>query len=326
PPTYLCSCNSASFWIHLRSPSSPVVSPPPVLLLLLLLLLRSCSSSCCSSGPAPPPPPVRLFLLLLRSRSSSGPPAPPPVLLLLRSCSCSSGPPVLLPFSSSCSSSSGPPAAPRGAVMPSRQKQVLLCAAGVLSCAAVLTVCASLGSARWLRGAALCRTGAALVNASGAELHKFVGPLTYGLFQGERRVVPLGLHATVIFFCGVLLLCSSLASGFFFFNAFGSPYEALQGPPGLYLWSASCCVCSCLVMILFAAEVKLHHLSKRIANFNEVFDYETHSETYDVSYWLFLLVFFIHALNFLLIRLAGIDFPFREKKSEVTTGAADLMY
>ena len=86
-------------------------------------------------------------------------------------------------------------------------------------------------------------------------------------------------------------------------------------------------VCSCLVMILFAAEVKLQHLSSRIANFNEVFDYQTHSETYDVSYWLFLLVFFIHALNFLLIRVAGIDFPFREnKESEVTTGAADLLY
>ena len=80
-------------------------------------------------------------------------------------------------------------------------------------------------------------------------------------------------------------------------------------------------------MILFAAEVKLKHMSRRIANFNEVFDYTTYSETYDVSYWLFLLVFFLNALNFLLIRVAGIDFPFRQnKESEVTTGAADLLY
>ena len=54
-------------------------------------------------------------------------------------------------------------------------------------------------------------------------------------------MIPVGLHVTVVFFCGVLVLFSSLATGFFFFNAFGNPYETLQGPLGLYLWSASCC-------------------------------------------------------------------------------------
>ncbi|CAL8374672.1 unnamed protein product [Gadus morhua 'NCC'] len=231
--------------------------------------------------------------------------------------------------------------------MPNRQKRTVFCVAGALGFVCVLTVAVSLGLPRWLHGTVLCHTGAQLVNASGAELDKFLGRLSYGLFQGERvkqcglggrplrfyffpgmiHVIPLGLHVTVLFFCGVLVLFSSLATGFFFFNAFGSPYETLQGPLGLYLWSASCCVCSCLVMILFAAEVKLKHMSRRIANFNEVFDYTTYSETYDISYWLFLLVFFLNALNFLLIRVAGIDFPFRQnKESEVTTGAADLLY
>ncbi|KAJ3590459.1 hypothetical protein NHX12_008410 [Muraenolepis orangiensis] len=251
--------------------------------------------------------------------------------------------------------------------MSNRQKRPVLCVAGALGFVSVLTVAVSLGTPRWLRGTVLCHTGAQLVNASGAELDKFLGRLSYGLFQGERvkqcglggrplrfyffpglhHVIPVGLHITVVFFCGVLVVFSSLATGFFFFNALGSPYETLQGPLGLYLWSASCCVCnyilcsqvcvtasrvfpgvcSCMVMILFAAEVKLQHLSSRIANFNEVFVYRTHSESYDVSFWLILLVFFLHALNFLLIRLAGIDFPFREKESDqVTTGAADLMY
>lgn len=50
--------------------------------------------------------------------------------------------------------------------------------------------------------------------------------------------MPAGLHVTVIFFCGVVILLSSAATGFFFFNAFGRPYEMLQGPVGLYLWTS----------------------------------------------------------------------------------------
>ncbi|XP_029302247.1 clarin-1 [Cottoperca gobio] len=138
----------------------------------------------------------------------------------------------------------------------------------------------------------------------------------------------VGLHVSVIFFCGAVILFSSVATGLFFFNAFGRPYETLQGPMGLYLWTFICCVCSCLVMILFASEVNFNHLSNRIANFNEVnFVYQTYTERYDRCFWLFFLVFLLHALNFLLIRLAGIQFPFREsKESDLSGGAADLMY
>lgn len=50
--------------------------------------------------------------------------------------------------------------------------------------------------------------------------------------------IPAGLHVTVIFFCGAVILFSSVATGFFFFNAFGRPYETLQGPMGLYLWTS----------------------------------------------------------------------------------------
>ena len=86
--------------------------------------------------------------------------------------------------------------------------------------------------------------------------------------------------------------------------------------------------CCCLVMILFAAEVKLHRLSERIANFNEGnFLYKTYTEQYDRSFWLIFLTFLTHGFNILLIRLAGFQFPFQEaKEPDLSTGASDLMY
>lgn len=92
--------------------------------------------------------------------------------------------------------------------------------------------------------------------------------------------------------------------------------------------SVSTGLCSFLVMILFASEVKLHHLSERIANFNELnFVFQTHLEHYDRSFWLFLLIFLLHGLNILMIRLAGVQFPFQvRKEAELSGGAADLMY
>lgn len=81
-------------------------------------------------------------------------------------------------------------------------------------------------------------------------------------------------------------------------------------------------------MILFASEVKLHHLSDRIANFNEVnFVFQAYDEHYDRCFWLFFLIFIVHVLNVLLIRLAGVQFPFQEtKEMDLSGGAADLMY
>nr|XP_046244263.1 clarin-1 [Scatophagus argus]XP_046244264.1 clarin-1 [Scatophagus argus]XP_046244265.1 clarin-1 [Scatophagus argus] len=232
--------------------------------------------------------------------------------------------------------------------MPSRQKQLIFSISGLFGFSCALTAAVATGLPFWLSGTVLCRTGAELVNASGPELDKFLGGLSYGLFHGQRvkqcglggrpsrfsffpdllSAIPAGLHVTVIFFCGVVILFSSVATGFFFFNAFGRPYETLQGPMGLYLWTFICCLCSCLVMILFASEVKLRHLSDRIANFNEVnFVFQTYSECYDRCFWLFFLIFLLHGLNFLLIRLAGIRFPFQEtKESDLSGGAADLMY
>ncbi|KAM9820279.1 clarin-1 [Neosynchiropus ocellatus] len=231
--------------------------------------------------------------------------------------------------------------------MPSRQKQLLFSTCGLSSLCCALAAAVATGLPFWVSGTVLCRTGAELVNASGAELDKFLGGLSYGLFSGERvkqcglggrpsrfsffpqlqASVPVALHVTTVFFCGLEVIFSSLSSVFFFFNAFGRPYEALHSPRGLYLWTLVSCAASCLVMVLFSSEVKLHRLSDRISNFNEdVFTFQTYSENYDRCFWLFLLIFFLQALNILLTRLAGIQFPFRKGKPTEGSGAIDLMY
>lgn len=71
-------------------------------------------------------------------------------------------------------------------IMPGRQKQLLFSVCGLLGLSCALTAAVATGLPLWLRGAVLCRTGAELVNATGAELDKFVGELSYGLFHGQR--------------------------------------------------------------------------------------------------------------------------------------------
>ncbi|KAI7800906.1 clarin-1 [Triplophysa rosa] len=232
--------------------------------------------------------------------------------------------------------------------MSSRQKKIIFSVAGVLCFGCVLVVAAAMGTQFWIKATVLCKTGAQIVNATGSELEKFVGRANYGLFHGHGMkqcglgdrpfyfsffpdligVIPASLHVSVILFCSVHILFSAISSTFFFYNAFGSPYETLHGPLGLYLWNMISCFCSCLVLILFASEVKFHHLTETVTNFNEgSFVYKMQSEWYDKSFWLIFLTFLTHGLNILLIRLAGIHFPFQEaKESEATTGASDLMY
>ncbi|XP_063264618.1 clarin-1 isoform X1 [Prinia subflava] len=245
--------------------------------------------------------------------------------------------------------------------MPAQQKKLLFCTAGVLSLACALGTAAAVGSQLWVRGSVLCTTGALLVNASGAELHKFIGDIQYGLFSGQRvrqcglggrplhfsffpdllRIIPASIHVSVLLFCTVLIVFALVGAGFFMLNAFGSPYETLQGPVGLYLWSFICSQlwlhsispslsgsCGCLIMILFSSEVKIHHLSEKIANFKEgTFTFKTHSEQFANSFWTILVCSLVHFLNALLIRFAGFEFPFSKPKDSGTiTGAVDLMY
>lgn len=72
------------------------------------------------------------------------------------------------------------------AAMPNRQKQIIFSVSGVLGFFCALTAAVATGLPFWLSGTVLCRTGAELVNATGAELDKFLGELSYGLFHGVR--------------------------------------------------------------------------------------------------------------------------------------------
>lgn len=70
--------------------------------------------------------------------------------------------------------------------MPAPQKRLIFGTAGLLSLASALGAAAAVGTQLWVRGSVLCSTGALLVNASGPELHKFIGHIQYGLFSGQR--------------------------------------------------------------------------------------------------------------------------------------------
>ncbi|XP_053166083.1 clarin-1 [Hemicordylus capensis] len=232
--------------------------------------------------------------------------------------------------------------------MPAQQKKVVFCIAGVLSFACALGIAAAIGTQLWIKGRILCKTGALLVNATGQELEKFIGEIQYGLFYGEMvrqcglggrpfrfaffpdlfKIIPASIHVSVIVFCLVLLVFALIGTGFFMYNAFGKPYETLHGPLGLYLWTFISFSCSCLIIILFSSEVKIHHLSEKIANYKEgSFIFKTQSEQFANSYWIILVCSFVHFLNILLIRLAGFEFPFsKSKDAETANGAVDLMY
>lgn len=84
---------------------------------------------------------------------------------------------------------------------PSLQKRLIFSASGLLGFCCALATAVACGLPLWVNGTALCRTGAELVNASGAELDKFVGELSYGLFQGQR-VKQCGLGGRVFRFSG----------------------------------------------------------------------------------------------------------------------------
>uniref|UniRef100_A0A3P9JBD3 Clarin 1 n=1 Tax=Oryzias latipes TaxID=8090 RepID=A0A3P9JBD3_ORYLA len=174
----------------------------------------------------------------------------------------------------------------------------------------------------------ICETDSRLEANPSAKSDEKKRNLREQSFRTCWGAVPAGLHVAVIFFCGVVVLFSSVASGFFFFNAFGRPYEMLQGPAGLYLWTFICCVSSFLVLVLFSCEVKLHRLSEQISNFKEDnFVFQTFREDYGCCFWLFFLVFLLHGLNVLLIRLVAVQFPFQQNKDvTLSGGASDLMY
>ncbi|XP_043939523.1 clarin-1-like [Protopterus annectens] len=230
-----------------------------------------------------------------------------------------------------------------------RRKRFLYCVAGILCLVSGLSITVAVSANLWIHARALCVTGAKLVNASGEELEKFLADIRYGLFHGEKvrqcglggrpvhfsffqdmwKVTPASIHLSVILFSAVQIVFALVATVFSMYNTFGKPFETLHGPTGLYLWNAISCSCGFIVLVLFSMEVKLHHLSEKIANYNEKkFIFKTHEENYEKSYWIIFICSSVHFLNILLIRLTGVRFPFQKsKESELSTiTAVELMY
>uniref|UniRef100_A0A2K5PMC3 Clarin 1 n=2 Tax=Cebus imitator TaxID=2715852 RepID=A0A2K5PMC3_CEBIM len=107
------------------------------------------------------------------------------------------------------------------------------------------------------------------------------------VFPDLLKVIPVSIHVNVILFSAIFIVLTMVGAAFFMYNAFGKPFETLHGPLGLYLLSFISGSCGCLVMILFASEVKIHHLSEKIANYKEgTYVYKTQSEKYAISIWL----------------------------------------
>ncbi|KAM5154934.1 clarin-1 isoform 1-T1 [Callospermophilus lateralis] len=157
------------------------------------------------------------------------------------------------------------------------------------------------------------------------------GILILGLpsvFPDLLKAIPVSIHVNVILFSTILTVVTMAGTALFMYNAFGKPFETLHGPLGLYLLSFISGSCGCLVMILFASEVKIHHLSEKIANYAEgTYAYRTQRESYTTSFWVVFTCCLVHFLNGLLIRLAGFQCPFAKSKDTGTTNvAADLMY
>uniref|UniRef100_A0A8C1PSV5 Clarin 1 n=1 Tax=Cyprinus carpio TaxID=7962 RepID=A0A8C1PSV5_CYPCA len=186
--------------------------------------------------------------------------------------------------------------------MPSCQKKMIFSVAGMLCFGCVLVVAAMMGTQFWVQAAVLCKMGVQIVNASGVYQPMLEISLCCVVFPDLMDVGLASLHVSVIFFCAVLIVFSSVSCAFFFYNAFRSPYETLHGPQGLYLWNMISCFCACMFLILFSSEVKL-------------FAYKPRNERYNRSFWLVFLTFLLHGLNILLIHL-----------SDASTGVVDLMY
>ncbi|XP_078535102.1 clarin-2 [Lissotriton helveticus] len=232
--------------------------------------------------------------------------------------------------------------------MPGCFKKTLFSMVSALSFASFLTITVAMGTQKWMTGKILCQTGVDLVNASDPELHKFVGDIYYGLFQGGKvRQCGLGgrrskftifphlvkklnaaLHVTIILFLCTAMSFSLVSFGFCIHNIIKVPYRSIKGPAGICLWNVFAGIFIVLAVTSFVAAVHLHRLTERIANFREnVFKFVVLEEQYQSSLWLCVGSAVTHAVNLLLIAATRIHLPkFKTKTEEANVTAEDIMY
>ncbi|XP_007900660.1 clarin-1 [Callorhinchus milii] len=150
----------------------------------------------------------------------------------------------------------------------------------------------------------------------------------FAVFPALLSAIPAGLHVTVLLLSASLITFALLAAAFSVVNAFGSPYETLHGTTGLYLWNFIAGCCGLLVMILFAAEVKVQRLSERIANHREEqFVFLTRAEAFSFSFWLLSVCASLHCASACLLTLSGARLPFpKAAGTGAGVGGVELMY
>uniref|UniRef100_A0A7M4E9Z7 Clarin 2 n=1 Tax=Crocodylus porosus TaxID=8502 RepID=A0A7M4E9Z7_CROPO len=136
-----------------------------------------------------------------------------------------------------------------------------------------------------------------------------------------------GLHVMIIIFLCVAISFALISFGFCILNIIQVPYRAIKGPAGICLWNLLAGGFTALAVASFIAAVKLHHLTERIANFQENFQFVVLEEQYEGSFWLCVASATAHGVNLLLIALSAIHFPeFKTKTEEANVTAEDIMY
>ncbi|XP_006030016.1 clarin-2 [Alligator sinensis] len=231
--------------------------------------------------------------------------------------------------------------------MPGCFKKTLFALASAMSFVSFILIVVAMGTQKWITGKILCKTGADLVNATDPELVKFIGDIYYGLFRGGKvrqcglggrrskftlfphlvKKLNTGLHVMIIIFLCVAISFALISFGFCILNIIQVPYQAIKGPAGICLWNLLAGGFTALAVASFIAAVKLHHLTERIANFQEIFQFVVLEEQYEGSFWLCVASATAHGVNLLLIALSAIRFPeFKTKTEEANVTAEDIMY
>ncbi|XP_019408878.1 PREDICTED: clarin-2 [Crocodylus porosus] len=231
--------------------------------------------------------------------------------------------------------------------MPGCFKKTLFALASAMSFVSFILIVVAMATQKWITGKILCKTGADLVNATDPELVKFIGDIYYGLFRGGKvrqcglggrrskftlfphlvKKLNTGLHVMIIIFLCVAISFALISFGFCILNIIQVPYRAIKGPAGICLWNLLAGGFTALAVASFIAAVKLHHLTERIANFQENFQFVVLEEQYEGSFWLCVASATAHGVNLLLIALSAIHFPeFKTKTEEANVTAEDIMY
>uniref|UniRef100_A0A8C9UKE6 Clarin 2 n=1 Tax=Spermophilus dauricus TaxID=99837 RepID=A0A8C9UKE6_SPEDA len=232
--------------------------------------------------------------------------------------------------------------------MPGWFKKAWYGLASFLSFSSALLIIVALAVPHWLSGKILCQTGVDLVNATDPELVKFIGDIYYGLFQGCKvrqcglggrrsqftifphlvKELNTGLHVTILLLLFLALALALVSMGFAVLNMVQVPYRAVNGPGGICLWNVLAGGVVALAIASFVAAVRFHHLTERVANFQEkLFQFVVVEERYEESFWICVASASAHAANLVVVAISQIPLPeIKTKIEEATVTAEDILY